>query len=79
MAAEATVYSRRLTIKLNDGTSSGKVLTKSVSFPSLARNDGLTDSVRNDAYLNLAIAYESIATKEIYRVEATKVDMITAA
>lgn len=73
-----TVYNNRVTIKLNDGTQSGKVVTKNVSFPALARNLGMTDSQFGDAVLAVSNAYERIATKEIYVVEYNKVSRITS-
>lgn len=79
MAAEATIYSRKLTIKLNDGTSSGRTITRNVNFPSMARNDGLSDSARNQSYLDLANAYENVSSREIYEIDATRVERITAA
>ena len=72
MAAETTVYSNKVNVKLNDGSSGGNIITKTVSLGTLARNG--FDATKA---LNISVALEACLTKEIYAIEHVQTSRIT--
>lgn len=74
MAVTAAIKERKVTIKLNNGTSNGVIKTVSLGLGNLAEGNGYTD----EKAMNVVEALADVLSKQVYTVERSEVHTLSS-